>query len=246
LNRSRHTARARARTIDAAAVKARAIAVLLSLMAAIVVLASGAAHGQAILATTPQGPPASLDPGNYRIGPQDKLNITVFQVKDLTVEKIEVDASGQILLPLIGSVQAQGMTTTELSKEIARRLGEKYLQNPQVSVVVEEASSQKVTVEGAVNEAGVFQLRGRTSLLEAVAMAKGPSHNADPRHVAIIRIVDGESKAAVFDITAIQHGKARNPEILGNDIVVINDSKTKQFWHELVTSLPAFLIFSYL
>lgn len=205
------------------------------------------AFGGAALAEMPipAGPPVSTNPLDYRIGPQDKLNITVFQVKDLTIDKMEVDATGQILLPLIGAVTAQGKTTTELSLEIARRLGEKYMQNPQVSVVVDESASQKVTVEGAVNEAGVFNLKGRTSLMEAVAMAKGPGKNANTRHVAIIRIVDGSPKAAVFDLAAIQHGKARNPEIFGNDIVVIDDSGAKVFWHELITALPAFFVFSY-
>lgn len=182
---------------------------------------------------------------NYRVGAGDKLNITVFRVKDLTVEKMQVDATGQILLPLIGSVMAQGKTTTELSNEIAARLGEKYLQSPQVSVVVEETASQKVTVEGAVNEAGVFTLRGRTSLMEAVAMAKGLSKTANPRHVAIIRTVDGQQKAAVFDLAKIRMGKAGNPEILANDIVVVDDSGAKVFWQGVVGTLPALMIFSY-
>jgi polysaccharide export outer membrane protein len=218
--------------------------ILLGLAIVLVTLCAGLARAEGP-AGSPIAPSSNPDPRDYRIGIQDKLNITVFQVKDLTVEKMQVDATGRILLPLIGTVQAQGKTTTELSAEIASLLRAKYLKDPQVSVVVEESASQKVTVEGAVNEAGVFALRGRTSLLEAVAMAKGPSKNANLGHVAIIRTVDGEARSAVFDLAAIQHGKARNPEILGNDIVVVDDSKAKQFWHELVTSLPAFLVLSY-
>ncbi|MFI4975589.1 MAG: polysaccharide biosynthesis/export family protein [Caulobacterales bacterium] len=182
---------------------------------------------------------------DYRIGSQDKLDITVFGVKDLTVDKIEVDASGQILLPLIGAVTAKGKTTTELSNEIADRLREHYMQSPQVSVSIDEAVSQKVTVEGAVNDAGVFPMKGRTSLLEAVAMAKGVSSNGDLHHVAIIRSVDGAPKAAVFDVEAIQRGKAKNPEVLGNDIIVVDDSGAKLFWHGLIKTLPALIVFSY-
>jgi polysaccharide export outer membrane protein len=215
---------------------------LITLVVALMAAAGARAEGPHDSAQPFPVNPAAQD---YRIGPQDKLNITVFQVKDLTVEKMQVDATGRILLPLIGAVMAQGKTTTELSNEIATLLAAKYLRDPQVSVVVEESASQKVTVEGAVNEAGVFPLRGKTSLLEAVAMAKGPSRNANTKHVAIIRNVDGEARAAIFDLAAIQHGKARNPEILGNDIVVVDDSKSKQFWHEMVSSLPAFLIFTY-
>ena len=183
---------------------------------------------------------------DYRIGPLDKLNITVFQVKDLTIEKIQVDAGGQILLPLIGAVNAQGRTTTELSAEIARRLGEHYLQSPQVSVVVEEAVSQKVSVEGAVNKAGVFELKGRTGLLEAVARAEGTSRTANRRRVTIVRSVAGQPRAATFDLLAIQRGQARNPEVLGNDVVVVDDSRVRTFWRGFVEALPALVFITYL
>ncbi|HEY5107291.1 MAG TPA: polysaccharide biosynthesis/export family protein [Caulobacteraceae bacterium] len=183
---------------------------------------------------------------DYRIGPLDKLNITVFQVKDLTIDKIQVDAGGQILLPLIGTVTAQGKTTSELSAEIARRLSAHYLQDPQVSVVVDDAVSQKISVEGAVNEAGVFEMKGRTSLLEAVAMAKGTSKNANLHKVTIVRNVDGAPRAASFDLAAISAGKARNPEVFGNDVVLVDSSKAKVFWRGLIEALPALIVFSYL
>lgn len=183
---------------------------------------------------------------NYRIRALDRLNITVFQIKQLTVEKMQVDASGHILLPLIGAVTARGKTTTELSNEIAERLSGKYLQSPQVSVTVEEAVSQKVSVEGAVNEAGVFELKGRTSLLEAVARAKGAAKNANLHKVTIIRTVDGTPHAASFDLAAIGQGRARNPEIVGNDVVIVDDSKSKNFWHGLVEAMPALYVLSFL
>jgi polysaccharide export outer membrane protein len=182
----------------------------------------------------------------YRIGPLDKLDITVFEVKDLSVQKLQVDASGRIILPLIGSIVAKGKTTTELADEIAARLGEKYLQSPQVSVTVAEALSRKVTVEGAVNEAGVFELKGRTSLLEAVARAKGVSKAANPHHVSIVRIVDGTPHAASFDLAAIGAGKAPDPEVEGDDIVIVDSSKAKSFWNGLVQALPALYVLNFL
>jgi len=189
---------------------------------------------------------AAIATADYRVGPADKLNITVFQVKDLSLDNVQVDASGQILLPLIGAVAAQGKTTAELSAEIARRLGEHYLQSPGVSVMVAEALSQKVSVEGAVNEAGVFPLKGRTSLLEAVAMAKGPSKGADLHRVAILRTIDGLTHSGTFDLASIRAGKARNPEVQANDVVIVADSKIKGLWHGLVEALPALIVFSYL
>lgn len=183
---------------------------------------------------------------DYVVGPLDKLNITVFQVKELTVENLQVDASGQILLPLIGSVIASGKTTTQISQEIAHRLSEHYLQSPQVSVVVADTASQKITVEGAVNDAGVFELKGRTSLLEAVARAKGVSKAANSHHVAIIRTIDGAPHAATFDLAAISQGKAGNPEVLANDVVIVDTSKSKSFWHGVVEVIPAFYLFTFL
>jgi polysaccharide export outer membrane protein len=197
-------------------------------------------------ARVPVVPYAMAPLADYRIGPLDKLNVTVFEVKDLTIEKIQVDAGGQILLPLIGAVSAQGKTTTELSAEIARRLGERYLRSPQVSVVVAEAVSQKVSVEGAVNKAGVFELKGRTGLLEAVARAEGTSRTANRRRVTIIRNEEGQPRAATFDLAAIQRGLAPNPELLGNDVVVVDDSRIKTFWRGFVEALPALIFVTYL
>ena len=182
----------------------------------------------------------------YRIGPLDSVDITVFQVKELTLQKVQVDAAGQIRLPLIGAVTAGGRTAAELSADIAARLGEKYLQDPQVSILVVEAISQKVSVEGAVNEAGVFPLKGRTGLLEAVAEAKGESRTGNPRRVAIVRSVGGAPHAAVFDLLAIRTGRARDPEVVAGDTVVVDGSRTGMLWRNLVETLPVLIVFSYL
>jgi len=190
--------------------------------------------------------PAAADEANYRIGALDKLDITVFQVKELTVEKMQVDATGKILLPLIGGVMAKGKTTAELSAEIAQRLSETYLQSPQVSVTVEEAVSQKVSVEGAVTEPGVFELKGRTSLLEAVAKAKGVAKNANPHKVTIVRNVAGSPHAATFDLAAISAGRAGNPEVVGDDVVIVDYSKTKTIWRGVVEALPMLYVLSFL
>jgi polysaccharide export outer membrane protein len=183
---------------------------------------------------------------DYLIGPLDKLNITVFEVKDLTLDNIQVDSTGRILLPLIGSVTAQGKTTTALSTEIAERLKERYLQSPQVSVTVADMASQKVTVEGAVNEAGVFELKGRTSLLEVVALAKGVSKAANSHRVSIIRNVEGAPHAATFDLVAIAAGKAGNPEVMANDVVIVDTSKSKSVWHGFVEVLPALYLLTFI
>lgn len=204
--------------------------------AAVGVLALCAAPPPARAQAAAVGVPGPVQ--EYQIGPLDTLDVTVFQVPDLTLEKVQVDAGGRILLPLVGQLTAQGKTTRQLSAEIAARLAGHYLQNPQVSVVVDEAVSQKVSVEGAVNQAGVFPMKGRTSLLEAVAMARGPSKDANLRRVAIVREVDGAQQASVFDMAAIEKGEAPDPEVLGSDTVVVATSGAKTFWHGFIEAVP--------
>ena len=192
---------------------------------------------------SPPSPQPSSNQADYRIGPLDKLNIHVFQVKELTLEKVQVDASGQVLLPLIGAVKAQGLTTAELSNEIAVRLQKDFLQSPQVSVLIEEAASQKVTVDGAVKEAGVYDLKGRTSLIQALSLAKGPNRDAKLGQVMIFRIIDGQRQAARFDVKAIREGRAPDPEILGEDVVVVPDSKMGPFLRGVTAALPGLAFF---
>lgn len=180
---------------------------------------------------------------DYRIGALDKISITVFQEPELSLAEVPVDASGNILLPLIGSVTAAGKTTGELSREIADRLDERFLVDPQVSVIVSSSVSQKVTVEGSVEEPGVYEMRGRTTLLEALAMAKGPSRVAALDHVAIFRVIDGQRMGGLFDLKAIRRGEAPDPEVLGNDTVVVGLSNVKAAWRDVIDVLPALAIF---
>ncbi len=183
--------------------------------------------------------------GEYIIGPQDKLRIRVFEVKDLSFDEEEVDANGQIQLPLIGKVTAAGKTTGQLQDELAQRLGERYLQSPQVSVSVSESASQKVTVEGEVKNPGVFQIKGRTTLMQAIAMAGGPSDVANLHKIAIIRETDGARRAAVCDYQAIRDGKAGDPIIEGNDVVVVDSSTVKTVWSNVMKNLPIFSLLAY-
>jgi polysaccharide export outer membrane protein len=179
----------------------------------------------------------------YRIGVGDKLAIRVFQVQDLSFDSLTVDTSGNIQLPLIGAVRASDRTAGELSADIATRLSAQYLRNPQVTVTVTEAASQKITVDGAVTKPGVYEMRGTTSLLQAVAMAEGPSRVADLTKVAVFRTVNGQRSVALFDLQAIRQGRANDPVVLGDDIIVVDTSRLNSALREVVGALPALSIF---
>lgn len=179
----------------------------------------------------------------YRIGAQDKININVFQEPELSLQDVQVDASGNILLPLIGAVTAAGRTSAELSREIAKRLDARFLVDPQVSVIVSSSVAQKVTVEGSVMEPGVYEVRGETTLLEALAMAKGPSRVAALDQVAVFRTIGGKRMGALFNVKDIRRGDAADPEILGNDTVVVGLSNIKSVWRDALAAVPALAIF---
>lgn len=184
--------------------------------------------------------------GAYSIGPTDLLKLTVFQVPDLSFDEIRVDSAGELQLPIVGPIQAAGKTPHELSREIETVLGARYLRSPSVSITVIEAASQKVTVDGAVTKAGVYVMRGRTTLLQAVAMAEGPSRTADLSKVAVFRNEGGQRMVALFDLEAIRSGQAVDPALQGDDIVVVDTSRLNAAIRATVEALPALAVFGYI
>ncbi len=191
--------------------------------------------------------PAAVSAGStqsdYRIGLGDKLSVRVFQVPDLSFDSLVVDTSGNIQMPLIGAVQSVGLTAGELSAEIGRLLASRYMRDPQVTVTVSEAASQKITVDGAVTRPGVYEMRGSTTLLQAVAMAEGPSRVADLSKVAVFRTIDGQRSVALFDLGAIRQGRAEDPAVLGNDVIVVDTSTLSVALREVVGAVPMLSVF---
>jgi polysaccharide export outer membrane protein len=167
--------------------------------------------------------------GDYRIGPQDVLDIQVDQVPELS-KTFQVDTGGHLLLPLVGQIQASGRTPAELSDDIAQDLKKKYMKDPRVLVGLKEAQGQRVTVDGAVNKPGVYPLAGPTTLLQAVSLGGGPDqHFANIHRVAIFRTVDGQRKPVFYDLAKVRSGKDQDPPVYGNDIVVVDTSGAKSF-----------------
>ncbi len=119
----------------------------------------------------------SPSPGDYRIGPDDLLTITVFEAPDLS-GPFRVSGDGNITMPLIGSVKTEGLTPHELGLVLQTLLRRTYMKDPQVTVTVTEMQSHSVSVLGAVKQPGVFQIRGTKTLLEMLSMAQGLSPDA--------------------------------------------------------------------
>jgi polysaccharide export outer membrane protein len=179
---------------------------------------------------------------DYKIAPMDKLGIKVFKMEDLSGD-YEVDLAGNISLPLIGQIEAANLTTAQLDDLLTQKLSAKYLEHPDVSVAIKSSTAHVVTVDGAVNGAGSFPVGGPISLIQAVAMARGTTEDANPRRVAVFRTVGGKRQAAAFDLTAIRRGQSPDPQIFPGDIVVIDGSSVKATQKKLLQAIPVLALF---
>jgi polysaccharide biosynthesis/export protein len=124
----------------------------------------------------------------YRLGIGDKLKISVFGEETLS-GPVEVDARGQVALPLAGDVAAKGLTIQQFRDAVARKLSDGFLKNPRVTVEV--ANYRPIYVHGEVKNGGEFQFKAGMTLRDAVAIAGGYTYRADQSLMLIQREGDG-------------------------------------------------------
>ncbi len=176
------------------------------------------------------------------LAPGDVLTIKVYRVDSLTGDQA-IDPAGRIKLPLIGTLQAAGKTTDQLGAEIARGLGERYLQSPDVQVLLKTPMLRTVTVDGSVAQPGLYPLATQTTLIQTIAMARGTSEGANPRRIVVFRTIQGQRMAASFDLESIREGKMADPPIYPDDIVVVDGSSLTATWKLVLQSLPIVALF---
>ena len=219
---------------------------LLSLLGLLALAACADTRGGSIPYDKPLAAPDEVTfqtlASDYKIAPMDKLSVKVFKMDDLSGD-YDVDLAGNISLPLIGQLKAANLTTEQLDDQLTSKLGDKYLEHPDVSVAIKSSTAHVVTVDGAVREAGSFALGGPTTLIRAVAMAKGVTEDANARRVAVFRTVGGQRQAAAFDLTSIRRGEAPDPQIYPGDIIVVDGSSVKAVQKKLLQSIPLLAIF---
>jgi polysaccharide biosynthesis/export protein len=185
--------------------------------------------------------PADPGSGAYKIGPLDVVDVSVFQAPELS-KTVQVAADGTINLPLVGTVPAAGRTPNDVERDLTQRLGRKYLQSPQVNIYIKEYNSQRVTVDGSVKKPGVYPLRGPSTLLQTIAGAEGFTDTADST-VVVFRTAKGARSAAKFDVADIRSGKAKDPEIVQGDVIVVSNSTMKESYQALLKILPVTSLF---
>lgn len=210
-------------------------AVLVSSAAGMVLLAGCASTGpeESIPESLEAGPPdAGSGVGDRTLGPDDLIQVQVFGAEELSGE-LRVTSGGEISMPLLGPVRAEGLTARELERELEAVLGETYLRDPQVSVEVLEARAQEVAtvyVVGEVRRPGGFPLeRGEpVSVIQALALAEGLEPTASKGRAKIIRNGGSEDPQELpVDLDEILEGVQEDPLLQHRDILVVPSSRPR-------------------
>jgi polysaccharide export outer membrane protein len=173
---------------------------------------------------------AGVDPGSYRIGPEDTLAIAVWQNQDLT-QMVPVRPDGKISLPLVNDVQAAGLTPMELRELLREKLAE-YAPGAEISVIVKEVNSFQVSVMGKVQKPDRYRLKGPTTVLDVLALAGGFQDFANQERVVVLRpepfFVQGKPSGQTFRRIYLNYkkvigagGETENFALQPGDIVVV-------------------------
>lgn len=164
--------------------------------------------------------PATQDP-NYVIGGQDVLDISVWKEPDLS-RSVPVRPDGKISLPLLNDVQAAGLTPAQLTAQITAGLN-KYVTNPQVTVIVSQINSQRIYVLGEVSRAGAYSLLRGMTVLQVLSNAGGLSQFANSKKIYVLRQENGKEQKLFFNYKEVIDGRKseQNIELRAGDTIVV-------------------------
>jgi len=154
------------------------------------------------------------------LGAGDMFEVRVFRQDDMT-GTYSVSSEGTISFPLVGEMAVAGKTPADVERELRERLAEGYLQNPQVSVLVKEYKSKKISVFGQVREPGTFAYSEGMTVVEAVAQAGGFTDLARKNAVSVTRAVGKEKTKFTVPVEDIGEGKADNFYLRPGDVVFV-------------------------
>jgi len=170
-------------------------------------------------AAAPAAPGSALEP--FRIGPEDSLSITVWKNEAMS-RIVQVRPDGFISLPLVDDVQAAGLTPMELRDVLAKKLAE-FIPNPEVSVIVNDVRSFKVSVLGEVVKPGRFELKSYTTILDVIAQASGFNQFAARSRIVVLR-PSGKSMTRIpfnYNKVVSSGGDEENFYLQPGDIVLV-------------------------
>lgn len=219
----------------------RHFGLFITLMSIFLTSCTGGGNLSKDVETLPQTLPAASEvvaDNDYLIGPLDELTITVFKEPDLSLTEVPVDTNGYLSFPLIGQIVAEGRRATEIRDEIKTKLDARYLRDAQVSVFVSKFSNFTVTIDGEVNKPGIFEIPGRLSLSQAVALGEGATEFAKLDEVVVLRKIEGKTYAARFDLTRIYTRSAPDLQLQRADTVIVGYSAARRRFKDILQILP--------
>lgn len=204
------------------------------------------AHDRGLKAPVDQAGPLVFteQAGRSTLRPKDRINLIVDREPQLSLAAVAVDEDGGFDAPAIGRVQAAGRSTEEVAAEVRSRLAREQLVDPRVSVNVADYGSHLVTVEGAVTQPGLYPFPPGTTLLGALALARGPLRVARRDQVAVFRGAGPERSVAVFDLDRVRAGEMVDPRLEPGDRVLIGFSGLGQAWQDFLSSAPLVALFT--
>jgi polysaccharide export outer membrane protein len=157
---------------------------------------------------------------DYRIGPEDVLDILVWKQENLS-RTVPVRPDGKVSIPLVNDIVAAGLTPTELRQQLTERLSE-YVPSPEVSVIVKEVHSVKVAVLGAVKMPGHYEVKAPSTVLELIARAQGFTEFADRNRIVVIRQNGSTTTRVQFNYKKVAEGNDQeNFSVKPGDIIVV-------------------------
>jgi polysaccharide export outer membrane protein len=166
--------------------------------------------------------PAAATGDDYVIGPDDMLAVNVWKEPDLT-RTVPVRPDGKITLPLVGDIEASGLTSKQLQERIEKGL-ENYLSKPSVTVIIQEAKSQKFNIMGEVQKPGAYLLTHPMTVLDAIALAGGFREWAKTKSIYVLRAqANGKSERLLFNYKRVIKGESteQNIQLKARDTVVV-------------------------
>jgi polysaccharide export outer membrane protein len=197
--------------------------ILLITLGAYLAVAGGCTSGVSPIIAAQAGGAQAIPPDQekYLLGPEDAIEISVWKEPELT-KQLVVRPDGKITYPLIGEVQAGGITVKDLQREISKRL-EKFVTDVNVTVILLKAQHYKIYVTGKVNKPGDFLVGRPATVMQAIAMAGGLTPFASPGSIIVLRHVGGKEEVYPFNYNQVAKGQGLEQDrtLLPGDVVVV-------------------------
>lgn len=178
----------------------------------------------------------------YRVAPLDSLSVAVYDMPELSIQKVQVGANGKLTYPLAGELVVGGMTPTEIEGMLQDRFRAAHIRNPQVKVNLLETVTQVLTVDGQVNQPGTYPVLSDMTLGKAIANARGMKEFAKPNAVVLVRTVNGQKMAALYNLNAIRKGVYADPQVYANDAIFVDENVALRYFGQ---ALSVFSTLSY-